>query len=54
MSDVSTLTRTVYWSPSGELAAALHQTTYLWLVVALGVMGWGIWRRIKIWKMGKI
>jgi Fe-S oxidoreductase/nitrate reductase gamma subunit len=52
MSELSTMTRTVYWSPSGELAEALHRTTYIWLALALAVMGWGIWKRVKIWRMG--
>jgi Fe-S oxidoreductase/nitrate reductase gamma subunit len=53
--DVGTpMTRTVYWSPSGgELGQFLQQSTYVWLLLALGVMGYGIWKRVQLWRLGK-
>jgi hypothetical protein len=53
MSDAIEMTRKVYWSPTGELATVLQQTTYIWLAIALAIMAWGVWRRIQIWKIGK-
>jgi hypothetical protein len=47
------LTRTVYWSPSGTLNEILHQSTYVWLVVAAGIFAYGVWRHVKLWRMGK-
>lgn len=47
------LTRQIYWSPSGGLADLLHQTTYIWLAVALAVAGYGVYRRVAIWRLGK-
>jgi len=54
MSVAGELTRKVYWSPyGGELGAFLKQSTYFWLLLAVGVMAWGVWRRIQIWRIGK-
>lgn len=47
------LTRIVYWSPSGTLNEILHRTTYFWLVIALAVFCYGVWRHLRIWKKGK-
>jgi Fe-S oxidoreductase/nitrate reductase gamma subunit len=47
------LTRQIYWAPSGELAGALHKSTYLWLALAVAVAGWGIYKRVRMWRMGK-
>ncbi len=49
----SELTRQVYWSPAGGLLPWVHMSSYFWLVVALFICFWGIYRRIKIWKMGR-
>jgi Fe-S oxidoreductase/nitrate reductase gamma subunit len=46
-------TRQIYWSPSGGLAERLHQTTYFWLALAVAVAAYGIWKRVRIWRMGK-
>jgi len=48
-----TLTRQIYWSPSGGLAQLLHQTTYLWLAIAVAVAAYGLWKRINVWRLGK-
>ena len=47
------LTRQIYWSPSGELAALLHQSTYLWLLLASAVAGYGVWKHVRQWRIGK-
>lgn len=47
------LTRIVYWSPSGTLNTILHQSTYLWLVIAMAVFAYGVWRHVKLWRLGK-
>lgn len=47
------LTRVVYWSPSGTLNTILHQSTYLWLVIAMAVFAYGVWRHVKLWHLGK-
>lgn len=47
------LTRKIYWSPSGELNTILHQTTYIWLVIAMGVCAYGVWKHVKLWRLGK-
>lgn len=54
MSTVETeLTRQIYWSPSGGLNDILHQSVYIWLIIASAVAGYGIWRRVQLWRMGK-
>jgi Fe-S oxidoreductase/nitrate reductase gamma subunit len=47
------LTRQIYWSPSGGLNSYLHQSTYLWLIIATAICAYGIWRHVKLWKLGK-
>ncbi|MCA2959903.1 MAG: (Fe-S)-binding protein [Silvanigrellales bacterium] len=49
----SELTRQIYWSPSGGLADVLHKTTYFWLALAVAVAGYGIYRRVAMWRLGK-
>ena len=52
-SSATELTRQIYWSPQGGLAELLHQSVYLWLLIALGVAGFGIWKRFQLWRLGK-
>lgn len=47
------LTRQIYWSPSGELADILSLSTYGWLVLALALAAYGIFRRLKLWRQGQ-
>lgn len=47
------LTRQIYWSPGGEIGAFLRLSTYAWLVVGLGVAAYGVWRYVRVWRMGK-
>lgn len=47
------LTREVYWSPLGHLNSLLHQTMYIWLLIALCVMGYGVWHHVTLWRKGK-
>jgi Fe-S oxidoreductase/nitrate reductase gamma subunit len=47
------LTRQIFWSPTGELAGWLHSSTYFWLALASGIAAFGIWKRMKIWSLGK-
>lgn len=49
----SELTRQVYWSPSGGLSEFYQLTIYFWLVLAVIVMGYGVWRHVRFWRMGK-
>jgi Fe-S oxidoreductase/nitrate reductase gamma subunit len=51
--DQDVLTRQVFWSPSGELAYFLHTSSYLWLLVAIAICGYGVFKHIKAWRMGK-
>lgn len=51
--DAQQLTRTIYWSPSGTLNEILHQSTYVWLVIALGIFAYGVWLHVKLWRLGK-
>jgi Fe-S oxidoreductase/nitrate reductase gamma subunit len=51
--DAQLLTRQVYWSPSGGLNHFLHLSTYAWLVVAMVICCYGVWRHVQIWKLGK-
>ena len=51
--DAQQLTRQIYWSPSGGLNHFLHQSTYLWLVIAIIICGYGIWRHVTLWRRGK-
>jgi Fe-S oxidoreductase/nitrate reductase gamma subunit len=52
MSSPAELTRQIYWSPTGGLNQILHQTTYFWLALAVGVCAYGVWRRVRLWRMG--
>ena len=52
MESSSLMTRQIYWSPSGGLSEFLHSTTYAWLALALGVCAYGIYKRIKLWRLG--
>lgn len=47
------LTREVYWSPLGHLNSLLHQTMYVWLLIAFCIMGYGIWQHVILWRKGK-
>ena len=47
------LTRQIYWSPSGGLDHIFSQTMYMWLIVAFAIMGYGVWRHVKIWRRGQ-
>ena len=47
------LTRQVYWSPSGGLNSFLHQSSYLFLVLAIAICGYGIYRHVLLWKQGQ-
>lgn len=47
------LTRKIYWSPTGELNTILHQTTYIWLFIAMCVCAYGVWKHVKWWRLGK-
>lgn len=51
--DAQNLTRQIYWSPEGGLNSFLHQSSYLWLIVALAVCSYGIYRYVKLWRLGK-
>ncbi len=51
--DAQQLTRQIYWSPSGSLNEILHLTTYLWLVVAIIIFGYGLWKHVVLWRAGK-
>ena len=51
--DAQQLTRQIYWSPSGGLNDILHLTTYLWLIIAMLVFGYGVWKHVKLWRAGK-
>lgn len=53
MSQTTELTRQIYWSPSGGLSEVLHQTTYFWLILAVGVCAYGVYRRVQFWRLGK-
>jgi len=47
------LTREVHWSPAGHLHPFLAQSTYVWLVVAVGICVYGIWRHVQRWRRGQ-
>ncbi|WP_186646999.1 heterodisulfide reductase-related iron-sulfur binding cluster [Fluviispira vulneris] len=51
--DAQQLTRQIYWSPSGGLNEILHMTTYVWLLIAMVIFVYGVWKHIKLWRMGK-
>lgn len=53
MSVSTELTRPIYWAPGGELQPFLRQTTYVWFALALAVCGYGIYRRIRLWRQGR-
>ncbi len=44
--DVSQATREVYWN------IPYHGALYLFLVPTLVIMGWGLWKRVRIWRTG--
>lgn len=48
-----TLTREIYWSPLGTLNTFLHNTIYIWLFIALLIMGYGLWKHVILWRKGK-
>lgn len=49
----SELTRKIYWSPTGELASFMHRSTYFWLAIAAGICAYGIYKRVRVWRLGK-
>ena len=51
--DAQQLTRQIYWSPSGGLNHFLHQSTYIWLVIATVICVYGISRHVTLWRKGK-
>lgn len=50
---VENMTRQVYWAPAGKLNTLLHQSTYAWLVLALAICGYGIYRHVRLWRKGQ-
>ncbi len=51
--DAQELTRQIYWSPAGGLNEYLHQSTYIWLFLALAICSYGVWRHVVLWRQGK-
>ncbi|MES2616091.1 MAG: hypothetical protein V4591_11850 [Bdellovibrionota bacterium] len=51
--DAQQLTRQIYWSPSGGLNHFLHQSTYIWLVIAIAICAFGVWRHVQLWRIGQ-
>jgi len=47
------LTREIYWSPLGTLNTFLHKSLYIWFIIALVIMCYGIWKHIVLWRKGK-
>ena len=47
------LTRQIYWAPGGTIGTALRLSTYAWLILGLAVAGYGIWRHVRTWRMGR-
>jgi Fe-S oxidoreductase len=47
------LTRQIYWAPGGEIGAWLRVSMYVWLVLGLAVAGYGIWRYVQRWRLGR-
>jgi Fe-S oxidoreductase/nitrate reductase gamma subunit len=47
------MTREIFWSPSGPLAETLRNSTYLWLILAMGIFGYGVWKHVRVWQLGR-
>lgn len=47
------VTRKIFWSPSGEVALWFKGSMYVWLLIAIGILAYGIAKRARLWKLGK-